>query len=598
MAKRSKRKMVAGSEVFKKTGGKVAAASPWPSWLSRDWLWGLTLVIAVFVTYQPVWYAGFIWDDDIHLTASPCIVGPLGLKEIWTTSAAGICPLTFTTFWVVHALWGLAPLPYHLVSLFFHSTCAVLLWRILRGLQVPGAWLGAALWALHPLQVESVAWISETRNTQSCLFYLLTILFFVRWLKARNLDGKPGASLTYGLMLLFTALAMASKFSTVVLPAVLCLCAWWVESRWSWRNLLRLAPVFVISVVASVLSIWTQGLQKATALDPQFARTWQERLVTVGDVVWFYLGKLGWPHPLIFIYPRWQIDAEWWVSYLPLLSVIVVMFLLWLKRETWSRPWFFAFAYFLVTLSPFLGLIDQGFWRYSFVEDHLQYLAGMGPLALVGMGLAGFSDVMAPGRQQLQSTLCATLLLILGALSWYRVWAYENEEALWTDTLTKNPNCWVGHNNLGLALFQKGQVDEAIAQYQKALDLNPNNTDALGNLALAFKQRGQLDEAIALYQKILGINHNNAKAHNNLGNIFLKKGLPDAALAHYQKALEIDPSFAEAHNNLGLALYQRRQVGEAMAQFQEALRLKPDYADAQKNLGAAQAIMRQASGSK
>jgi hypothetical protein len=208
-----------------------------PSWLSRDWLWGLILVLTVVLVYQPVWSAGFIWDDDYHVTANPCIVGPLGLKEIWTTSAWQPFPLVMTVFWVEHALWGLAPLPYHLVNVFQQAMGTVLLWRVLRSLRVPGAWLGAALWALHPVQVESVAWISEMKNTQSCVFYLLTILFFVRWLKARDLDGRTGAGWNYGLTLLFAALAMASKSSTVILPVVLGLCAWWMEGKWPWRHL-------------------------------------------------------------------------------------------------------------------------------------------------------------------------------------------------------------------------------------------------------------------------------------------------------------------------------------------------------------------------
>jgi len=163
------------------------AAHGYPSGFRRDWLLGLILVVAVIATYSPVWHAGFIWDDDLLVTANPVIIGPLGLKEIWTTSAADICPLTLTTFWVEHALWGLAPLPYHLVNVLLHAACAVLLWRVLLGLRIPGAWLGSALWALHPLQVESVAWITEMKNTQSGLFYLLTILFFVRWRKELEL---------------------------------------------------------------------------------------------------------------------------------------------------------------------------------------------------------------------------------------------------------------------------------------------------------------------------------------------------------------------------------------------------------------------------
>jgi len=184
-----------------------------PSWMKRDWVWGLLLLLAVIAVYQPVWYAGFIWDDDLVVTQNPVIIGPLGLKEIWTTNAADICPLTLTTFWVEHALWGVAPWPYHLINVLQHGLSAVLLWRVLRSLQIPGAWLGAALWALHPVQVESVAWITEMKNTQSCLFYLLAILFFLKGLK------NPG-NWNYAFTLLFAAMAMASKSSTVVLPVI------------------------------------------------------------------------------------------------------------------------------------------------------------------------------------------------------------------------------------------------------------------------------------------------------------------------------------------------------------------------------------------
>ena len=200
--------------------------------------------------------------------------------------------------------------------------CAILLWRVLRRLQIPGAWLGAALWALHPLQVESVAWISEMKNTQSCVFYLLTMLFFVRWLRARKTRRTTRGDWNYALTLIFAALAMASKSSTVVLPLVLALCAWWMEGRWHRRHLMGLIPIFLMSVVVSALTVWPQTSRWRALSDPQWARSWPERVATSGDVIWFYLGKLFWPHPLMTIYPRWQIDAGQWYSYLPLLAVI------------------------------------------------------------------------------------------------------------------------------------------------------------------------------------------------------------------------------------------------------------------------------------
>jgi tetratricopeptide (TPR) repeat protein len=580
MAKRSKKKKARSNETIAKVAGAGTVAQRLLSRLSREWLLGLLLVLAVILAYLPVWHAGFIWDDDVMVTANPCIAGPLGLKEIWTTSAADICPLTLTTFWVEHALWGSAPLPYHLVNVLMHGACAILLWQVLRSLQVPGAWLGAALWALHPVQVESVAWVVEMKNTESALFFLLTILFFVRGL--RNRGGW-----NYVLTLLFGALAMASKSSTVVLPVALCLCTWWMEGWWQWRNLIKIGPIFLMSIAASALSIWTQGLPLAADTDSQWVRTWPQRLVTAGDVVWFYLGKLLWPHPLITIYPRWQIDAGQWVSYLPLLAVIVVLFILWLKRESWSRPWFFVSAYFLAALLPVLGLVDNTFCRFSFVADHFQYLADMGPLALAGAGMVRLADFVIPKTPWLQSILGAGLLLILGLLSWQRVWAYESEEALWTDTLTKNPNCWVGHDNLGSVLLQQGQIDEAMAQYNKALKINSNDTNAHYNLGNSLFQKGQLDEAMVEFEKALKINPNYVEAHTNLGNALFQKGQVDEAMVEFEKALKINPNYVEAHTNLGNALFQKGQVDEAIAEHQKALGINPNFANAHNSLGAA-----------
>ena len=558
------------------------------SWLRRDWFWGLILTLLVILVYTPVWKAGFVWDDNEILTANPCIVGPLGLKEIWTTSAADICPLTLSTFWVEHALWGLNPLPYHLVNVLLHGACALLLWQVLRSLRVQGAWLGAALWALHPLVVESVAWVTETKNTESGLFFLLSIFFFVRWLKAKGLPRGDGNAWNYALTLLFAALAMASKSSTVILPVVLCLCAWWLDGRWRWRNVVRVFPTVLMAIAAGAVSIWTQRLAlERIVSDPQWARTWPERLVAAGDAIWFYLSKLLWPHPLITIYPRWQIDANQWVSYLPLLTAIVMLSIFWLKRELWSRACFFALAYFLVALLPVLGLIDNSIFRLSLVFDHLQYLASIGPLALVGAGLVLLSNVTIPKKRWLQTSLCGAMLLVLGMASWQRTLVYESDEALWTDTLVKNPDCWSGHNNLGNDLIRKGQLDEALVHLQKALEIYPNFLEAHNSLGEALLRKGQVDEAVAQYREALEINPRYVDAHYNLGNALLQKGQLDEAVAEFQRALEINPSSADVRNNLGNALLQKGQLDEAIAQLQKALEFNSEDADVRSNLGNA-----------
>jgi tetratricopeptide (TPR) repeat protein len=573
----------------KAVGGGISPGPPFAQRLSAasrsEWLWGLILFLAVFLAYAPVWRAGYVWDDGSVVTANPCVVEPDGLKEIWTTRAADICPLTLTTFWFEHALWGLAPLPYHLVNVLLHDVTVIVLWRVLRQLQIPGAWLGAALWGLHPVQVESVAWITETKNTQSGLFFLLSVLCFVKSLKAGTPDVRRGWNANQGLTFLFAALAMASKSSTVVLPLVLCSCAWWVEGRWHWRNLTKVAPIFLLSLAAGILSIWTQGSNIAN--DPRLVQSWPQRLLTAGDAVWFYLGKLIWPHPLIAIYPRWQIDAGQALSYLPTLGVALILILLWFKRNSWARPYFFAVSNFLLALLPVLGLVDMTFSRYSLVADHFQYLAGMAPLALAGAGLVRSADFLAPGRPLAYSALAAGALLVLGFWTWQRARVFKNDEMLWTDTLAKNRSCWAAYGNLGVVFLQQGKPDQAIDQDQKALQINPNFAEASCNWGVALAQEGKVDEAIAQYRATLRIAPEYANAHNDLGRALAEKGEADQAMVQYRAALKTNPADAETYSNIGIVYYEKGDVDQAITQFQTSLQLNPNYAEAHNNLGNA-----------
>jgi tetratricopeptide (TPR) repeat protein len=540
---------------------------------SRDGVLALILFVAIIFAYQQVWHAGFIWDDDQHLTQNPCVVGPLGLKEIWTTKAARICPLVLSTFWVEHKLWGLNPLPYHLLNVFLHGASAVVFWRALRTLQVPGSWLGAALWALHPVQVESVAWITELKNTQSALFYLSSVLFFVKWKAAEIKTEQLKAIWYYPLGLFFGVLAMASKSSTVVLPLVLGLCAWWMDGRWQWRNTLRLAPFFLMTLLAGALSIWTQKLEGA--LDSPFPISGTERIAVVGHVIWFYLGKLAWPHPLIFIYPRWHIDTARITAYLPTFLALLLMGGLWWKRRGGARPVYFAYGYFVIALLPVLGLLDHYFLRYSFVGDHFQYLASMGPLALAGAGIATGFDWVPRRKPFLQSTFVAVLLLGLGLLTWRQCAMYSNDETLYRVTIDRNPGAWMSYYNLGYLLFQQGRTDEAIVRFRETLQIRPNYVEAHTYIGEILVQQGHPDEAIAQFREALRIDPAFAMAHNNLGIVLFQKGQIEEAISQFREALQINPTNAQAHYNLALALFQQGRAEEAIAHAQKVLELQP-----------------------
>ncbi|MCE0497626.1 MAG: tetratricopeptide repeat protein [Methylacidiphilales bacterium] len=591
MANRPTRKMVAGGEVFTKALGKVAPAPSPPSWLSRDWLWGLILVLAVILTYTPVWWAGFIWDDNAHVTRFD-LRSWAGLGRIWFELGATqqYYPLVHGIFWVEHRLWGDAPLGYHLVNVLLYAFSALLLLRILRCLEVPGAWLAAAIFALHPVQVESVAWVSELKNMLSGVFYFSAALAYLKFDRTRETKA-------YGFSLLLFVLGLLSKSVIATLPAALLVVFWWKRGKLSWKqDIAPLVPFFLVGMASGLFTAWVERhVLKAEGADYNF--TFAERTLIAGRAVWFYLGKVFWPADLIFIYPHWDVsETVWWQYLFPAGVVMVAMALVWLSRR-WRGP-LAGFLFFVGTLFPALGFLNVYPFRYSFVADHFQYLACLGIIVPCAAGMARLVNFVIPKKPWLQAGLCAGLLLVLGVLSWQRAWAYESPEALWTDTLAKNPNCVLANNNFGLSLLQKGQVDEGMALIQKALEIDPNYANAHINLGIALYQKGQLDEAIVQYQKALEIDPSLAEAHNDLGWALAQKGQMDEAVAQMQEALKINPDSAGIHYDLGITLYRMGRMDEAIAQFQEALRLKPDYRNAQNNLAKVQAMARQAPDSK
>jgi tetratricopeptide (TPR) repeat protein len=337
--------------------------------------------------------------------------------------------------------------------------------------------------------------------------------------------------------------------------------------------------------VAALWTIWEQKFHSG-AMGPEWAQTWPERIVIAGKAVCFYLGKLFWPHPLIFIYPRWPVAVPGILAYLPVLAVAISLFGLWLnRRRMW--PAFFAFAYFVVLLFPVLDFFNVYFFRYSFVGDHFQYLAGIGPLALAAAGIAAAAGFFRKRMPFLEPMMCAMLVLVLGTLTWKQCGMYANVETLWQTTLRQNPKCWLAHGDLGKAFLQKGKVDEAIAHFQKSLELNPNYAATYYDLGLCFFKLGRIDEAIAQYEKALQISPGYPVARNDLGLALCRQGRVDDAIVQYEKALQINPGNAEFHVNLGDALREKGRVDEAIAHYQKALQISPDHAGAHNDLGNA-----------
>ena len=531
-----------------------------------DWLLGFLLVALTIMAYQPVWRAGFIWDDDSFLTNNPIIKSADGLYRLWfTASTPDYYPMTSSLLWLEWRLWANHPLGYHLVNVLLHAFSAVLLWRALLRLNISGALLAAALFALHPVNVQSVAWITERKNTLCMFFYAGTLL---TWLKFED----SGRRRWHGLALAAFALALLSKTAVAPLPVVLLGIAWWRRGRVGWKDVRRVVPFFVMAAALCWVTVW---FQYHRSIGPEVVRTdgFWSRLAGAGWAVWFYLYKAALPLNLIFVYPRWQIDARNVLSYLPLVLVAAAFVFCWRCGRGWGKALFFGLAYFVVMLLPILGFLNIYFMRYSLVADYWEYFAIIGPMALAAAVIK-------------RPILAAAILLALGALTWKQCGMYVDDETLWQTTLRRNPDCWLAHNNLGLDLLTgAGQVDEAIAHFQKALEIKPDYADACYNLGMALGQKGRLDEAIAQYQKALNINPDLADAHNNLGNALMQRGRADEAVAHYQQALQIKPDLAEAHMNLGNIFFQQGRMREATAHYQQALQIKPDLAEAHRNLG-------------
>ncbi len=542
---------------------------------------GSALIVLTFVAYLPALRCGFIWDDDDHLTANPAMTAPHGLRMIWSSPAVSrYYPLTLTTFWFERRAWGLNPLPYHLVNIALHAINGLLFFFVLCRLRVPGALLAALVWLLHPVNVESVAWITELKNTQSGFFFFLALLCFLRFEE----NERPR---WYALALLCGLAAMLSKTSTVVFPVVLLLCAWWQRGRWHREDVMRIVPFFALACWTSVRTVIEQRgqiLREGTTTEWKLGTA--KRLLIAGKAVWFYADHLLWPVRLMFVYPRWDLQAGSILSWMPLAGLVAVGIVLWAwRQQQWARAGLFGIGTFVATLIPILGFLDIYYFRYSYVADHFQYLASAAFIALIAG--AGAALCERGGRMGMRVGVVAApvALAVLGTLSWRQVHIYRNPETLWQDTVTRNPGAWLAHNNLGVALKQEGKPDDAVEHYEQALRLAPYYAEAHSNLGNVLFDLGRTSEAIEQYEVALRLRPDYPEVQYNFANVLRRLGRTSEAIEHYEMALQLRPDYLEVHNNLGLAFQTLGRSTEAAEQYEAALRIDPGYADAHCNLG-------------
>ncbi len=536
------------------------------------------VLLTTFLVYLPALRGGILWDDDSNLTR-PELQSFSGLYRIWfdPTATSQYYPLVNTAFWLEHKLWSDAVLGYHLASLFWHMLAVLLVYLLLQKLEIPGGLLAAAIFALHPVMVESVAWMTEQRNTLSAVFYLGALFAFLEF-------GESHRRGYYFSALGLFALALLTKTATVTLPVALLVIFWWRRGTLSWRReVLPLIPFFVIGAAMGLLTMWVERIFVG-ANGADFELTFPERFLLAGRAVWFYLAKLAWPNNLTFIYPRWTIDTtKWWQWLFPIAAVLATV-ALWGVRKRARAP-LAAWLFFCGTLFPVLGFLNVYYFVFSFVADHFQYLASLGMIALAASAATVWLERRSEPVRLVGNVFFVILAGALAVLSVRQTQMYADTISLYQATLERNATCWLAHNNLGLALFAKDRRDEAMDHYRQALRFKPDYFLAHNNLANALVAAGRYPEAINELRAALAVKPDDPLALNGLGVALVHVGQLPEAIETLRNALRADPNLAMAHTNLGFALHDSGDIPRATEQFRRALEIDPDSVGAHINFG-------------
>lgn len=551
----------------------------------------LGIFLAILVAYWPALHGGRLWDDNAHITA-PQLRSLHGLWRIWfdLRSTQQYYPLLHSAFWLEHRLWGDAVLGYHLINLAEHALSAYLVVLIVQRLGLRGGWLAGLIFALHPVGVEGVAWISEQKSTLSGLFYLASLLTYLHFDRSRRSARYLAA---FGLF----CLALLSKTVTATLPAALLVIFWWQGGRLQWRRDVR--PLLSWLAIGAFAGFFTAWIEKnlVGANGTQYQLSLAQRVVLAGRIPFFYAGKIVWPSNLMFNYPHWQPDARVWWQLLYPLALVVLTFVLWRLRR---RSALAALFLFCGTLFPVLGFLNVYPFRFSYVADHFQYLASLAIIVPAAHLLMTGAGKISPSKAPV---LVLIIPAILGVLTWRQSHMYRDAETLYRTTIAQNPNSWMAHNNLAATLLLKSEakqdpagLSEALTEFHTALRLHPGDSPAQYNVARVHVDLGDawlqkpdgLPHAIAEYRAALQIEPEYAQAHSNLGLALAQAGRQQEAITEYEAALRINPQLAETHNYLGVTLAGvPGRLSDAIVEYEAALEIRPEYADAHYNLGLA-----------
>ena len=526
-----------------------------------------------------------VWDDRILTNAEP-VRDVSGLWQIWfSPSAIGeeghYWPLVYTTFWLEHKLWGYTPAGYHLVNVLLHLANTLLLWHLLRRLAMPGAWVVAAVFAVHPLHVESVAWVIERKDVLSGLFYLAAVLAWMRFVE-QPCRGRYVCSLAlYGAGLL-------SKSIVVTLPVALLIWHWWQQGRVISTDLLRLVPFGVIGLVIVLgdLSFY----QSREALSLGYSLT--ERTLIAARALWFYAGKLLWPTNLAVIYPRWDLHVADPLAWGYLIAAVALSLALWRFQHQIGRGPLAGALFFAVTLLPVLGFVDYGYMQYAFVADRFQYLASIGVMAVilgaVDCGVRRLSGLWQKGAR----VVAALVIVVLGLLTWCQTSVYRNDETLNRHIIALNPQARDAHLNLGNALYKQGRYEEALDAARVAVEQRPDHINTHTNLGVVLNELGRFEEAETHLRRAIALNPNHTEVLYSMATLRFKQQRYGEMLELLQRLIDIDPSHAKAHVSMGAALFYLGRSDEALQSFDQALTLDPTIEEAQANREAVLEIMK------
>ncbi len=545
----------------------------------------VALCLLVAVSYFPALSGGFVWDD-VTLPESTPLHTWSGLAQIWFTPRGLIryevhyWPLLYTTFWLEHKLWGLAPFGYHLVNLLLHAGVVLLLWRLLLRLGVPGAWFAAAVFAVHPLHVESVAWVMGRKDLLATVFYLSSVLAYIR---CTEMPRGRRRGKHYLLAMALFVLGLLSKSIIVTLPVVLLLWHWWRHGRVTMADCSRTLPFFLIGLGIALADY----VYYANNEQISFAYTLLERGLIAAHALAFYVGKLLWPTGLTGIYPHWEPGIGDTLAWVGVAGFVAAVAVLWCCRRQLGRGPLAGLLFFVVALSPVLGFVDFGYMQFSFVADRYQYLGGIGLIAVVAAAASracqrGLGALPAPRTRPARlaiGVVGAAILAVAGLLTWNHAGLYRNPGTFFTHVIAHNPQARDAHYNLGIYLETEGRYGEAQAAYQTAHALQPDKPSPLVNIGRLLSRQGHKEEAMARYREALRRNPQHQIALRNIAVILIHQERYAAGLAAAQQVIARYPDDAKAHHLVGIGLFHLNRKAEALPHYDRALALYTNLED-------------------